>query len=61
MTKNNVWTIVGVIVAIAIAWVLVNALFAVLGLIFKLLAVALVALLVFFALRYFFGGGKNEA
>jgi uncharacterized protein YacL len=54
VNKNTVWTILGVIVAVVIAWVLVNALFAVIGFVFKLLVVAVVALLVFFGLRYLF-------
>lgn len=54
VNKNTVWTILGVIVAVVIAWVLVNALFAVIGFVFKLLVVAVVALFVFFGLRYLF-------
>ncbi|MEV8267210.1 hypothetical protein [Microbacterium sp. NPDC076911] len=60
MTKNSIWTIVGVIVAIVIAWVLVNALFALIGVVFKLLVVAVVALLVFLALRYFFANSTSS-
>ncbi|MEJ1154889.1 MULTISPECIES: hypothetical protein [Microbacterium] len=60
MTKNSIWTIVGVIVAIVIAWVLVNALFALIGVVFKLLVVAVVALLVFLALRYFFANRASS-
>ncbi|MET0813414.1 MAG: hypothetical protein ABWY03_10185 [Microbacterium sp.] len=54
MTKNTVWTIIGVIVAVVIAWVLVNALFSLLWFIGKLVIVAVVALLVFLALRGIF-------
>ncbi len=60
VTKNSIWTIVGVIVAIVIAWVLVNALFALIGVVFKLLVVAVVALLVFLALRYFFANRASS-
>lgn len=55
MTKDTVWTIVGVVVAVIIAWVLVNALFSLLAFIFKLLVVAAVAVGVFFLLRHLVG------
>lgn len=55
MTKNSVWTILGVIAAVIIAWVLVNALFSLLAFIFKLLVVAAVAVGVFFLLRHLVG------
>lgn len=56
MTKNTVWTVLGVVVAIVIAWFLVNVLFSLLAFVFKLLIVAVVALLVFLALRGLFAG-----
>jgi hypothetical protein len=51
VNKSTVWTILGVIAAIVIAWFLVNALFALLAFVFKLVIVAVVALIVFLLLR----------
>lgn len=53
MTKN-IWTILGVILAIVIAWWIVSALFSVLAFIFKLAIVAVVAVVVFLVLRGIF-------
>lgn len=55
MTKSTVWTIVGVVAAVVIAWFLVNLLFSVLAFIFKLIAVVIVAAIVFFAMRALLG------
>ena len=55
MTKTNIWTIVGVIVAIVIAWWIVGALFSLLWFIAKLAIVLVVAVVVFIALRSIFG------
>ena len=54
MTKNGLWTIVGVVVAVVIAWWIVSALFSILWFIARLGIVAIVAVLVFFALRAVF-------
>ena len=54
MTKNTSWTILGVIVAVVIAWWLVGLLFSVLWFIAKLAIVAVVALVVFLVLRSVF-------
>ena len=53
MTKN-IWTVLGVIVAVVIAWWIVSALFSVLAFIFKLGIVAVVAVVVFLILRGIF-------
>ncbi|WP_417541246.1 hypothetical protein [Microbacterium maritypicum] len=53
MTKN-IWTIIGVILAVVIAWWIVSALFSVLAFIFKLMIVAVVAVMVFLVLRGIF-------
>ncbi|WAA66034.1 hypothetical protein [Microbacterium oxydans] len=53
MTKN-IWTILGVILAVVIAWWIVSALFSVLAFIFKLGIVAVVAVVVFLVLRGLF-------
>ncbi|HYJ49693.1 MAG TPA: hypothetical protein VEX12_07225 [Microbacterium sp.] len=54
MNKGTVWTIVGAVVAVVIAWFLVNILFSLLWFIGKLLVVAVVAVIVFFVLRMLF-------
>ena len=54
VTKNSLWTILGVIAAIVIGWILVNVLFSVVAFIVKLVLVAIVALVVFFILRSVF-------
>lgn len=53
MTKN-IWTILGVILAVVIAWWIVSALFSVLWFIAKLAIVAVVAVVVFLVLRNLF-------
>lgn len=55
MKTGTIWTILGVVAAIVIAWFLVNVLFSVIAFIFKLLIVAIVAVIVFFVLRRLFG------
>jgi uncharacterized protein YacL len=54
VNKSTIWTIVGVIAAVLIAWFLVNVLFSLLAFIFKLLVVAVVAVIVFLILRSVF-------
>ena len=51
--SRTVWTVIGVVVAVIIAWFLVDVLFSLLWFIGKLAIVAVVAVLVFLALRYF--------
>ncbi|MFC7787845.1 hypothetical protein ACU045_02580 [Microbacterium sp. MAHUQ-60] len=51
MTKSTVWTVLGVIVAVVIAWWLVSALFSLLWFIAKLAVVAVVAVAVYAGLR----------
>lgn len=51
MNKSSVWTIVGVVLAVIIAWFLVSALFSLLWFIAKLGVVAVVAVVVFLVLR----------
>jgi hypothetical protein len=48
---RTVWTVIGVIAAVIIAWFLVDVIFSVLWFIVKLVIVAMVAVVVFFALR----------
>ena len=54
MRGGTIWTILGVIVAIVIAWFLVSALLSLIWLIAKLAIVLVVAVIVFFALRAVF-------
>ncbi|MFJ6549556.1 hypothetical protein [Microbacterium sp. NPDC091676] len=58
MTKN-LWTILGVILAVVIAWWIVSALFSVLAFIFKLGIVAVVAVVVFLVLRGIFSSSDD--
>jgi hypothetical protein len=53
MTKN-IWTVLGVILAVVIAWWIVSALFSVLWFIAKLAIVAVGAVVVFLVLRSLF-------
>ena len=54
MTKNRLWTIVGVVLAVIIAWWIVSALFSILWFIAKLAIVLVVAGVVFLVLRGLF-------
>jgi hypothetical protein len=49
--SRTAWTVIGVIAAVIIAWFLVDVLFSLLWFIGKLVIVAVVAIIVFFALR----------
>ena len=54
MNKNSLWTIIGVVLAVVIAWWIVSALFSILWFIAKLAIVAVVAVVVFLVLRGMF-------
>lgn len=54
MTKNRLWTIVGVVLAVIVAWWIVSALFSILWFIAKLAIVAVVALVVYLVFRGIF-------
>ena len=58
-TRNLIVTVLGVVVAIAIAWFLVDVVFHLIYFVVKLIVVAVVAVLVFFALRGIFARGKG--
>ncbi|MBT2518344.1 hypothetical protein J7E29_12930 [Streptomyces sp. ISL-90] len=49
--SRNVWTVIGVIAAVIIAWILVDVAFHVLWFVAKLAIVAVVAVIVFIVLR----------
>ena len=61
MNKSTIWTVLGVIAAIVIAWFLVDVLFSLLWFIGKLVIVAVVALIVFLVLRSVFGRRDDGA
>ncbi|CAH0141423.1 hypothetical protein [Microbacterium sp. Bi121] len=54
MTKNSLWTVIGVIAAVVIAWWLVGVLFSLLWFIAKLAIVVVVAVIVYLVLRGMF-------
>ncbi len=59
VNKSTVWTIVGVVVAVVIAWFLVDLVFSLLWFIGKVVVVAVVAVIVFFVLRLLFARGDD--
>lgn len=59
MNKSTVWTVVGVVAAVVIAWFLVGWLFSVMWFIARLAVVAVVAVVVFFLLRMLFARGSD--
>ena len=61
MNKSSIWTVLGVIAAIVIAWFLVDVLFSLLWLIGKIVIVGVVALIVFLVLRSIFSRRNDEA
>lgn len=60
MNKNSIWTILGIIVAVVIAWFLVNILFSLMWFIGKLLVVAVVAVVVYFVLKGLFTRSDSD-
>jgi hypothetical protein len=58
--SRTVWTVLGVIAAVIIAWFLVDVLFSLLWFIGKLLIVAVVAVIVFFVLRALVGRSDDR-
>jgi hypothetical protein len=54
MRKSTLWTILGVVAAVIIAWIIVNVVFSLITFVFRVAAVALVAVIVFFVLRAVF-------
>ncbi|GAA3658601.1 hypothetical protein [Microbacterium marinilacus] len=60
MKRSSIWTIVGVILAIVIAWWVVEALFRLMFWMAKFGAVAVVAIIVFFVLRAVFARSDSK-
>ena len=60
MNKSTIWTVLGVIAAIVIAWFLVDVLFSLLWLIGKIVIVGVVAVVVFLVLRRVFARGDDD-
>ena len=61
MNKGTIWTILGVIAAVVIAWILVDVLFSVLLFVGKVVIVGIVAVVVFLVLRRVFAGRDEES
>lgn len=55
MMSRTLWIVLGVIASVVIAWFLVDLVFSVVWFIVKLAVVAVVAVVVFFALRAWLG------
>ncbi|MEO2119535.1 MAG: hypothetical protein ABGX78_00250 [Microbacterium sp.] len=60
MNKGTLWTVLGVIAAIVIAWLLVELLWGVAMLILKLAVVAVVAVVVYFVLHSVFARSSSS-
>jgi len=58
--SRTVWTIIGVIAAVVIAWFLVDVVFSVLWFIVKIVIVAVVAVVVYFVLRSVVGRSRDQ-
>jgi uncharacterized protein YacL len=58
--SRTVWTVIGVVVAVIIAWFLVDVLFSLLWFIGKLAIVAVVAVIVFLVLRSAVGRPRSR-
>ncbi|MCK8607962.1 hypothetical protein [Agromyces sp. C10] len=60
--SRTLWIVLGVIVSVAIAWFVVDLVFSVVWFVVKLAIVAVVAVVVFFALRSWLGrsGDRRE-
>ncbi|MEL5991700.1 hypothetical protein ACOKGD_02880 [Microbacterium phosphatis] len=59
MKTESIWTIVGVVIAVAIAWFLVEVVLSVMWLFAKIAAVIFVAVIVYFALHALFKRSKS--
>ena len=60
MNKSTIWTILGVIAAVVIAWFLVDLVFSLLWFIGKIVIVGVVAVIVFFVLRMICARGDDD-
>ncbi|WP_203137370.1 hypothetical protein [Microbacterium sp. JZ31] len=54
MKSPSIWTVIGVVAAVIIAWFVIDAVFSLMWFVAKLVAVAVVAVIVFFVLRSLF-------
>lgn len=59
MNKSSLWTWIGVIVAIVIAWFVIEILFSLMWFMAKLAAVAVVAIVVYFVLHLLFSRSEE--
>ncbi|WP_119698623.1 hypothetical protein [Microbacterium halotolerans] len=60
MNWGTVWTVIGAIIAVVIAWFVVNALLSVMWFAFKLIAVLIVGVIIFFVLRGMVSRGSRS-
>ena len=60
MNWGSVWTVIGAIAAIVIAWFVVNLALSVMWFAFKLVAVLIVGVIVFFLLRRAFSRRERD-
>lgn len=58
--SRTLWIVLGVIVSVAIAWFVVDLVFSVVWFVVKLAIVAVVAVVVFFALRSWLGRSRDR-
>jgi hypothetical protein len=58
--SRTIWTVIGVVVAVIIAWFIVDVLFSLLWFIGKLAIVAVVAVVVFLVLRSVVGRSRDS-
>ena len=59
MNKSSLWTWIGVIVAVVIAWFVIDILFSLMWFVAKLVAIGVVALIVYFVLHLLFSRGEE--
>jgi hypothetical protein len=59
VNKGTLWTVLGVIAAVVIAWIVVDVVFSLLWFIAKLAVVLVVAAIVFFVLRSVFARSSD--
>ena len=60
MMSRTIWIVLGVIASVVIAWFVVDLVFSVLWFVVKLAVVAVVAVVVFFALRAWLGRSSDR-
>jgi len=59
VNKSSLWTWIGVIVAVVIAWFVIDVLFHLMWIVAKLVAVGVVAVIVYLVLHLLFSRGEE--